>query len=160
MADTRQISLTVNGESYVGEVETRMHLADFLRQSTGLTGTHLGCEHGVCGACTVIVDGDAVRSCLMLAVQANDTSITTIEGLAEGGEDFFCLLPIHDLSLEVLLFGDDFYHLLFDGRQILLGEAALRSVEIVVKPIFDRWSDCHHRTGKKALHRISHDVGG
>jgi carbon-monoxide dehydrogenase small subunit len=86
MADTRRINLTVNGESYEGEVETRMHLADFLRQSTGLTGTHLGCEHGVCGACTVIVDGEAVRSCLMLAVQANDTSVTTIEGLAEDGE--------------------------------------------------------------------------
>ena len=86
MADTRRINLTVNGESYEREVETRMHLADFLRQSTGLTGTHLGCEHGVCGACTVIVDGEAVRSCLMLAVQANDTSVTTIEGLAEDGE--------------------------------------------------------------------------
>ncbi len=86
MADTRQISLTVNGESYEGEVETRMHLADFLRQSTRLTGTHLGCEHGVCGACTVLVDGEAVRSCLMLAVQANNTSVTTIEGLAEGDE--------------------------------------------------------------------------
>ena len=86
MADTRRISLTVNGESYEGEVETRMHLADFLRQTTGLTGTHLGCEHGVCGACTVIVDGEAVRSCLMLAVQANKTSVTTIEGLAEDGE--------------------------------------------------------------------------
>lgn len=86
MADTRQISLNVNGESYEGEVETRMHLADFLRQTTGLTGTHLGCEHGVCGACTVIVDGEAVRSCLMLAVQANKTSVTTIEGLAEDGE--------------------------------------------------------------------------
>lgn len=86
MADTRRISLNVNGESYEGEVETRMHLADFLRQTTGLTGTHLGCEHGVCGACTVIVDGEAVRSCLMLAVQANKTSVTTIEGLAEDGE--------------------------------------------------------------------------
>jgi carbon-monoxide dehydrogenase small subunit len=86
MADTRRISLTVNGESYEGEVETRMHLADFLRQSTGLTGTHLGCEHGVCGACTVIVDGEAVRSCLMLAVQANETTVTTIEGLADDGE--------------------------------------------------------------------------
>ena len=85
MADTRRINLTVNGESYEREVETRMHLADFLRQSTGLTGTHLGCEHGVCGACTVIVDGEAVRSCLMLAVQANETAVTTIEGLAEGG---------------------------------------------------------------------------
>ena len=84
MADTRPINLTVNGERHAGEVETRMHLADFLRQSAGLTGTHLGCEHGVCGACTVIVDGEAVRSCLMLAVQANGTSVTTIEGLADG----------------------------------------------------------------------------
>jgi aerobic-type carbon monoxide dehydrogenase small subunit (CoxS/CutS family) len=86
MADTRRINLTVNGESHEGEVETRMHLADFLRQTAGLTGTHLGCEHGVCGACTVLVDGEAVRACLMLAVQANETSVTTIEGLAEDGE--------------------------------------------------------------------------
>ena len=86
MTDTRRITLTVNGESIESEVETRMHLADFLRQSVELTGTHLGCEHGVCGACTVIVDGEAVRSCLMLAVQASDTSVTTIEGLAQGGE--------------------------------------------------------------------------
>ena len=84
MSDTRHITLTVNGEPHTGEVETRMHLADFLRQSAGLTGTHLGCEHGVCGTCTVIVDGEAVRSCLMLAVQANGASVTTIEGLAEG----------------------------------------------------------------------------
>lgn len=86
MADTRRITLTVNGESHEGEVETRMHLADFLRQSAGLTGTHLGCEHGVCGACTVIVDGEAVRACLMLAVQANETTVTTIEGLAKDGD--------------------------------------------------------------------------
>jgi aerobic-type carbon monoxide dehydrogenase small subunit (CoxS/CutS family) len=62
-------------------VETRVHLADFLRQSLGLTGTHLGCEHGVCGACTIIVNGSAVRSCLMLAVQADGAAIETVEGL-------------------------------------------------------------------------------
>ena len=65
-----------------GKVETRTHLGDFLRQAAGLTGTHLGCEHGVCGACTVIVDGDAVRSCLMLAVQADNCEVITIEGIA------------------------------------------------------------------------------
>ena len=85
MADTRHITVTVNGKTHAAEVETRVHLADFLRLQAGLTGTHLGCEHGVCGACTVIVDGEAVRSCLMLAVQANGTVVTTVEGLA--GED-------------------------------------------------------------------------
>lgn len=79
--DSRRISLTINGEAFSGEVETRFHLADFLRLEAGLTGTHLGCEHGVCGACTVLIDGEAVRSCLMLAVQAEGRSVTTVEGL-------------------------------------------------------------------------------
>jgi carbon-monoxide dehydrogenase small subunit len=80
--DKRTIRLTVNGKPVSREVETRMHLADFLRRELRLTGTHLGCEHGVCGACTVLVDGDAVRSCLMLAVQADGRSVVTTEGLA------------------------------------------------------------------------------
>ncbi|MBO6782562.1 MAG: (2Fe-2S)-binding protein [Alphaproteobacteria bacterium] len=82
MADTRDIELTVNGESRSATVETRTSLGDFLRQALGLTGTHLGCEHGVCGACTVLVDGEAVRSCLMLAVQAKGREVTTVEGLS------------------------------------------------------------------------------
>jgi aerobic-type carbon monoxide dehydrogenase small subunit (CoxS/CutS family) len=82
MAKTRKISLTVNGEPHESTVEVRKHLADFLREDLELTGTHLGCEHGVCGACTVIVDGKAVRSCLMLAVQADGSEVVTIEGLA------------------------------------------------------------------------------
>ena len=82
MADTRDIELTVNGESRSANVETRTSLGDFLRQALGLTGTHLGCEHGVCGACTVLVDGEAVRSCLMLAVQAKGKQVTTVEGLS------------------------------------------------------------------------------
>jgi aerobic-type carbon monoxide dehydrogenase small subunit (CoxS/CutS family) len=82
MSDMRQVELSVNGTRVSVQVETRVNLADFLRHDMGLTGTHLGCEHGVCGACTVIVDGDAVRSCLMLAVQANGKSVTTLEGLA------------------------------------------------------------------------------
>jgi aerobic-type carbon monoxide dehydrogenase small subunit (CoxS/CutS family) len=87
MAERRKIRLTVNGVAYEREVETRMHLADFLRHELGLTGTHLGCEHGVCGACTIQLDGEAVRSCLMLAVQANGRSLRTVEGLApkDGG---------------------------------------------------------------------------
>lgn len=84
--DKREISLTVNGKSYQETVDTRVHLGDFLRLNLKLTGTHLGCEHGVCGACTILVDGEAVRSCLMLAVQANGREITTIEGLADGDE--------------------------------------------------------------------------
>jgi carbon-monoxide dehydrogenase small subunit len=82
MAKTRNISLTVNGNRYESTVEVRKHLGDFLREDLELTGTHLGCEHGVCGACTVIVDGKAARSCLMLAVQADGSEIITIEGLA------------------------------------------------------------------------------
>jgi len=78
------IALTVNGTARTGSPEARMTLADFLRDDLNLTGTHLGCEHGVCGACTVIVDGRAVRSCLMLAVQAAGSEVTTIEGLAPG----------------------------------------------------------------------------
>jgi len=84
MGETRKIALTVNGERYEHEVEVRLTLADFLRHSLGLTGTHLGCEHGVCGACTILLDGLSARSCLTLAVQANGHSITTVEGLAPG----------------------------------------------------------------------------
>jgi carbon-monoxide dehydrogenase small subunit len=80
-----EVELTVNGEVRRGAVEARRTLADFLREDLGLTGTHLGCEHGVCGACTVIVDGQPARSCLMLAVQARGCEVVTVEGLA--GED-------------------------------------------------------------------------
>src|SRR5436305_11188910 len=81
MTETRKVTLMVNGKSYTAEAEVRLTLADFLRQSLGLTGTHLGCEHGVCGACTIIVNGSAVRSCLMLAVQADGASVETVESL-------------------------------------------------------------------------------
>ncbi|HET9042095.1 MAG TPA: (2Fe-2S)-binding protein [Burkholderiales bacterium] len=81
-----EISLTVNGQSVRGAVEPRQSLADFLREALELTGTHLGCEHGACGACTVLVDGAAVRSCLMFAVQADGTKVVTVEGLAQDGE--------------------------------------------------------------------------
>ena len=76
------ITVTVNGTRRAGSVPPRLTLADFIRERCGLTGTHLGCEHGVCGACSVLVDGDAVRSCLMFAVQADGSEITTIEGIA------------------------------------------------------------------------------
>ncbi|ODQ95033.1 (2Fe-2S)-binding protein [Mycolicibacterium holsaticum] len=76
------VEMTVNGRTYRAVVEPRLTLADFLREKCGLTGTHLGCEHGACGACTVLVDGDAVRSCLIFAVQAEDTDVTTVEGIA------------------------------------------------------------------------------
>lgn len=79
------IRLTVNGRDYQGQCEPRTLLADFLREHLDLTGTHIGCEHGVCGACTVLFNGEAARSCLMLAVQADGAAITTIEGLAQGG---------------------------------------------------------------------------
>ncbi len=79
------VEMTVNGERRRGFVESRMTLADYLREHCALTGTHLGCEHGVCGACTVLLDGEAVRACLMFAVQADGGEVTTIEGL--GGPD-------------------------------------------------------------------------
>lgn len=81
--DTHKITLKVNGTEHTVEVAARRHLADVLREELGLTGTHLGCEHGVCGACTVAVDGAATRSCLVLAVQVDGSEITTIEGLTE-----------------------------------------------------------------------------
>jgi carbon-monoxide dehydrogenase small subunit len=83
---TIDVTLTVNGSERSGRVEARRTLADFLRDDLTLTGTHLGCEHGVCGACTVLVDGVSARSCLMLAVQAGGAEVTTIEGLAADGE--------------------------------------------------------------------------
>jgi carbon-monoxide dehydrogenase small subunit len=81
------VRMNVNGVAHHGSVEPRLTLADFLREECHLTGTHLGCEHGVCGACTVLVDGAAVRSCLMFAVQAEGAEVTTIEGIGgPGGE--------------------------------------------------------------------------
>jgi carbon-monoxide dehydrogenase small subunit len=80
------ISLSLNGVDREASAEPRKTLADFIREDLGATGTHLGCEHGVCGACTVVVDGEPVRSCLMLAVQARGATVTTIEGLAVDGE--------------------------------------------------------------------------
>lgn len=86
MSSKQAIKVTVNGRAYERLVEVRMTLADFLRQELDLTGTHLGCEHGVCGACTVLFNGDAVRSCLMLAVQADGAELRTVESLADGDE--------------------------------------------------------------------------
>ncbi len=82
MADTRKICLRVNGVEHTREVETRITLVDFLRHELLLTGTHVGCEHGVCGACTILIDGVSARGCLMLAVQANGKSVETVESLA------------------------------------------------------------------------------
>jgi carbon-monoxide dehydrogenase small subunit len=86
MTAPHSISLEINGERVEAYVLPRINLADFLREHLKLTGTHVGCEHGVCGACTVRVDGEIVRSCLMLAVQVNGASIETIEGLSDSGE--------------------------------------------------------------------------
>ena len=84
MTEKLDITLTVNGRDYPVRVEPRRTLVDTIRDECGLTGTHIGCEHGVCGACTVIIDGEAVRSCLMFSVQAQDKDIRTVEGLADG----------------------------------------------------------------------------
>lgn len=86
MTDRMTISLTVNGDDFTREVPVRMTLADFLRHELELTGTHLGCEHGVCGACTILMNGRTARSCLTLAVQADGQSIDTIEGMADGDD--------------------------------------------------------------------------
>src|SRR5512143_2086154 len=82
MAAKRKIEITINGRVYSGEVEPRRTLADFLRQDLDLTGTHVGCEHGVCGACTVLLDGAAVRACLLFAVQADGHAVETVESLS------------------------------------------------------------------------------
>jgi aerobic-type carbon monoxide dehydrogenase small subunit (CoxS/CutS family) len=86
MSDPHLISITVNGVRHEAVVEARRSLADVLRHDLGLTGTHVGCEHGVCGTCTVLVDGRPARSCLMFGVQADDAHVETVEGLAEDGE--------------------------------------------------------------------------
>jgi aerobic-type carbon monoxide dehydrogenase small subunit (CoxS/CutS family) len=85
MSQTQDITITINGEAVTRTVPVRMNLVDFIRTEAQLTGSHVGCEHGVCGACTVEVEGAPVRGCLMLAVQANGQSVTTIEGLADSG---------------------------------------------------------------------------
>jgi carbon-monoxide dehydrogenase small subunit len=92
----RMVSMTVNGDRRQSLVEPRKTLADFLREDCALTGTHLGCEHGVCGACTVVVDGCAVRACLIFAVQADGADVTTIEGLTLGGE----LTPVQQAFMD------------------------------------------------------------
>jgi carbon-monoxide dehydrogenase small subunit len=86
VAETFSVTVQVNGVQYERAVEPRLLLSDFLRGELGLTGTHVGCEHGVCGACTILLDGEPVRSCLMFSVQAPGHSIQTVEGLAPGGE--------------------------------------------------------------------------
>ena len=86
MIKTREITVTVNGSVHRAAVEPRLLLADFLRHTLGLTGTHVGCEHGVCGACTVLVDGDSARSCLMFAVQADGRHVETVESLGRIGQ--------------------------------------------------------------------------
>jgi len=82
--DTRHVEMEINGRTYEADVESRLLLSDFIRHEARLTGTHVGCEHGVCGACTVQLDGEPVRSCLLLAVQANGHSLRTVEGMTDG----------------------------------------------------------------------------
>src|SRR5207247_5212135 len=84
MSELANVTLTINGQTHTLQLEPRRTLLDAIREECGLTGTHAGCEHGVCGACTVLLDGDPVRACLMFAVQAQGSAICTVEGLAEG----------------------------------------------------------------------------
>lgn len=95
-----QVTCTINGSRHALDVEARRTLADVLREEVGLTGTHLGCEHGVCGACTILLDGQPARACLMLAVQADGTEIITIEGLADGDE----MHPVQRAMKEAMAF--------------------------------------------------------
>jgi carbon-monoxide dehydrogenase small subunit len=90
------VTVTVNGKQYTRQVEPRLLLSDFIRHEIGLTGTHVGCEHGVCGTCTILFDGQSVRSCLMFAVQANGHEITTVEGLG----DMEHLHPLQEAFME------------------------------------------------------------
>jgi aerobic-type carbon monoxide dehydrogenase small subunit (CoxS/CutS family) len=95
--DDHEVTLSVNGVRYHRSVESRMLLSDFLRHDLGLAGTHVGCEHGVCGACTILLDGEPVRSCLMLAVQAENHEISTVEGLEDRDGQYHPLqLAMHD----------------------------------------------------------------
>lgn len=96
MSEPRKIRVTVNGVTHEAIVEPRLALVDFLRGELGLGGTHVGCEHGVCGACTVLLNGQAVRSCIMLAVQADGAELTTIEGLSRDGH----LHPVQQAFME------------------------------------------------------------
>ena len=96
-AEESNIAVTVNGHHYERRVPVRLLLSDFLRHELHLTGTHIGCEHGVCGCCTILLNGEAVRSCLMLAVQADSMAITTIEGMAGANSD---LHPIQQAFME------------------------------------------------------------
>ncbi len=100
IGQTAPIGVTINGSTESLDVEPRRSLADVIREDVGLTGTHLGCEHGVCGACTVLVDGEPARSCLMLAVQADGAEITTIEGLARDGD----MHPVQRAMYEAMSF--------------------------------------------------------
>ena len=86
MKKQRTVTLTINDEKITQEVDVRSNLVDFIRQNMGLTGSHVGCEHGVCGACTLVVNGEIVRGCLMLAVQADGCTVETIEGLSDNGQ--------------------------------------------------------------------------
>ena len=87
MIDKQHVQLTVNGQAYEREVEPRLLLSDFIRHDLGLSGTHVGCEHGVCGACTILFDGQPIRSCLTLAVQANGHTLNTVEGVAPSADE-------------------------------------------------------------------------
>ena len=101
MADRRKVTVEINGERYERDVESRLLLSDFIRHEAGLTGTHVGCEHGVCGACTVLVDGAPVRSCLVLAVQVDGAAVTTVEGLArDDGRGGQVLHPVQEAFRE------------------------------------------------------------
>ena len=104
MSSKRAIEITVNEKRYEGLVEPRLSLADFLRDQLGLTGTHLGCEQGICGSCTILFNGETVRSCLLLAVQANGGVILTVEGLAAKAKDGNPLHPLQQGFLETLGF--------------------------------------------------------
>ena len=104
MTARHAIEIDVNGKQYEGLVEPRLSLADFLRDHLGLTGTHLGCEQGICGSCTILFNGETVRSCLLLAVQANGGVILTVEGLASKAKDGNLLHPLQQGFLEKLGF--------------------------------------------------------
>lgn len=128
MIAKHKIQLRINGRNYAREVEPRRLLTDFLREDLGLTGTHVGCEHGVCGACTVLLDGESARACLCLAVQANGREITTVEGMGEIGA--LNLLQQKFKEFHALQCGFCTPGMLATGMEILDAGEALSDAEI------------------------------
>ena len=162
MSDTVLVQLTVNGQSRQGHCEPRKLLVDFLREDLGLTGTHVGCEHGICGACTILVDGEAARSCLMLAVQADGAELGTVEGLMSDGK----LHPLQEAFIDASRRIGDYVRTTGDAAEAERHWPVVRAIvarylgfaaggALPLKPRNDRdWADNVYREGL-----VAYDLG-